>query len=107
MSLLTEDYVVVKIDTDEMKNGAEIAKRLRGDRDGGIPWMVILDADGNELISADGPNGNIGCPIEPAGIVHFMNMLEQTSRHSNAGTRMAVRTALEEFAKPYQEKLGI
>jgi hypothetical protein len=107
MSLLTPDYVVIKIDTDVMEHGAEVAKRLRGDRDNGIPWMVILDADGQELISADGPQGNIGCPIDPDGIVHFMNMLEQTSRHSGPETRAQLRAALEEFARPYQEKLGI
>ena len=90
-----------------MTHGAEVAKRLRGDRDGGIPWMVILDANGGELISADGPDGNIGCPVAPDGIEYFMKMLEQTAKHSDDETRMAIRTSLEEYAKPYQAKLGL
>ncbi len=69
--------------------------------------MVILDCRRNELISSDGPNGNIGCPIEPEGIDHFMQMLQQTAKHSDAAGLAAIRTALEEFAKPYQEKLGL
>ena len=68
--------------------------------------MVILDADGNELISSDGPDGNIGCPVEPSGIDHFMTMLEKTSRHSGAESQAAIRAALEDFAKPYQESRG-
>ncbi|MDG2384574.1 MAG: hypothetical protein P8N76_23095 [Pirellulaceae bacterium] len=98
---------MVKIDTDEMTNGEQVATRLRGDRTGGIPWMVILDAGGDELISADGPNGNIGCPVEPAGIEHFMKMLEQTAKHSSDETRSTIRASLEEYAKPYQEKRGL
>jgi hypothetical protein len=107
MALLTQDYVVIKIDTDEMEHGAEVAKRLRGQRDNGIPWMVVLDSEGNELISADGPNGNIGCPIVPEGIDHFMKMIQQTSQHADAEAHARLRAALEEFAKPHQEKLGI
>ena len=33
----------------------------------GIPWMVILDTDGKELISSDGPKGNIGYPAHAQG----------------------------------------
>ena len=47
------DYVTLKIDTTAMQHGAEVAKRLRKSRtNGGIPWMVILDAEGEELISS-------------------------------------------------------
>ena len=102
MSLLSQDYVVVKIDTEEMEHGSEVADQLRNGRQGGIPWMVILDADGNELINSDGPNGNIGCPIQPAEIDYFMTMLETTARHSDSEIRAAIRAALEDFAASYR-----
>ena len=37
-----------------MELGQDVAKTLRKSRSGGIPWMVILDGNGKELISSDG-----------------------------------------------------
>ncbi len=93
---------MIKIDTDEMENGSEVADQLRKGRGGGIPWMVILDPAGNELISADGPDGNIGCPVGPAEIDYFLTMIERTSPPSDVETSAAIRSSLEEFAKSYQ-----
>ena len=75
--MLKRDYVDVKIDQSQMFNGQSVAKRLRKSRAGGIPWMVILDAEGKELISSDGPQGNCGYPLEPHEIAHFLSMLRQ------------------------------
>lgn len=78
-SIVATDYVAFKIDTSEMEHGSEVAKRLRKSRTGGIPWMVILDAKGKELISSDGPKGNCGYPLQPHEIEHFLKMLRSTS----------------------------
>ena len=73
------DYEVIKIDQENMLNGVALEDRLRRGRQTGLPWIVILDSDGNELSTGIGPKGNIGCPVEPHGIEHFMGMLEKTA----------------------------
>ena len=47
-------------------------------RTGGIPWIAILDGEGTELVSSDGPNGNVGCPITESERAHFVSMIEMT-----------------------------
>ena len=95
---------MVRIDTVDMENGQEVANRLRGDRQGGIPWMVILDGKGKELISSDGPNGNIGCPVMPAESAYFLTMLQSSKDRMSADDLATVAQQLEEFAKPYRER---
>ena len=74
-----KDYVWVKMDH-RWTGAMEIMKELRGEAEGGIPWMVILDAQGNKLATSNIPKSgsNIGFPSEPEGQVHFANMLKET-----------------------------
>ena len=62
-----------------MEGGEDVFSELKKDRSGGMPWMVILDGDGKELITSVGPDGNIGCPVKPFEIEHFVDMIKQTS----------------------------
>ncbi len=96
------DYIDLKIDTDRHLNGAVVAERLRGDRKGGIPWMVIIDETGNELITSDGPKGNCGCPVAPHEIEWFMTMIKKTARTLNDEQVATIEGELKAFAK----KLG-
>lgn len=98
------DYVTVKIDIQNMENGKEVAGRIRTMTEGGIPWMVILKSNGDELITSDGPNGNIGYPFQPEEIGHFMAMLKATSKRTTAEQMAAIDAALNENAKRIQEK---
>lgn len=102
--LFEDDYVVVKIDTANMENGGDVAQRLRKDRPGGIPWMVILDADGNELITSNGPDGNIGCPILPHEVEHFLTMIQTTKQRASSETMAALAQALEKNAEAYRNR---
>src|SRR6185295_261836 len=68
--LIDKEFAYVKLD-DRLKNGAAVIKRVHPTGEGGIPWTVILDADGTPLITSDAPGGNIGYPGEPDGQVHF------------------------------------
>lgn len=78
--MFAEDYQFVAIATDEMEGGKEIMDELKKDRNGGMPWMVILDGDGNELVTSNDPDGNnVGCPVEPHEIAHFVDMIKQSS----------------------------
>ena len=67
-----KDYVVVMLDTDRMTEGKELAAELRKGQGGGIPWMVILDGEGQPLVTSDGPKGNVGCPARPHEVEFFM-----------------------------------
>jgi hypothetical protein len=96
--LFEDDYVIAMVDPYEMETGRAVERRLRKGRDDGHPWMVILDADGLELISSDGPNGNIGYPSRPEEISHFVNMIEKTSKRMSAQQIGAVKKALEDNA---------
>ncbi len=74
------NYVWVKIDRERHAHGAEVMKRIRGERTGGIPWVVILDAEGKELGTSESPDGeNYGFPSEPAEIGLFMKLLKSTA----------------------------
>ncbi len=74
-----KDYIWVKMDH-RWTGAIEVMKELRGEAEGGIPWMVILDAQGNKLVTSNQPESgaNIGFPSEPEGQVHFANMLKAT-----------------------------
>lgn len=97
-TLLADDVVALNIDTDQMHNGNEVSLRLRGE-DGGIPWSVILDGDGNELINSDGPDGNIGYPMTESEIEYFMEMLRVARPTMNANNGAAIRAALDKYAE--------
>ncbi len=93
------DFIIVKIDTDRMTHGTEVAGRLRGERRGGIPWMVILDAAGKELMTSDGPKGNVGCPMLPHERAFFIEMLEKTSKRMGKDGIALVKKALDAYAE--------
>ena len=97
--LIDRAYVVVKIDTDRMAEGQVMLDRYRKGQKGGIPWIVILDGEGTALITADGPEGNIGCPVSEAERAHFRTMLERTAEKLTAAERQKVCTELDEFAE--------
>ena len=101
-ALLERDYVELKIDTERHLNGEKVAKELRGERTGGIPWIVITDASGSELVSSDGPSGNIGCPVQPHETEWFLTMLDRTRRNLNDDQLAVLEAALEDFAKAYR-----
>ncbi len=95
--IIALDFVDVKIDLSEMEHGAAVGKRLRKARDGGIPWMVILDADGKELISSDGPKGNCGYPLLPHEIDHFLRMVRTTATRTSAAQLAELKQELDAY----------
>lgn len=95
------DYVTIAIDS-RMKNATEVTKQLRKDRGGGIPWLIIVDASGQELITGDGPKGNIGCPIQPEEVAWFQEMITKTKQRMTDEQFAGLGTALEKFALKYR-----
>ena len=82
-----------------MKQGAETGKQLRGDRGGGIPWITILDSEGTELVTSDGPKGNIGCPVTESERSYFLTMIEKTLQHAPEGRIAEIAAALDQHAE--------
>lgn len=100
-----KDWDICVIDVDRMTHGKEINERLKGARQGGLPWLAILDNEGKELISSNDPqhNGaNTGAPVQPTEIDHFLVMLRTTRQHATDDDLAAIESDLREFAKPYQ-----
>jgi thiol-disulfide isomerase/thioredoxin len=78
--ILHKDFVDVKIDRDRMTGGKEVLDRYHAGNKGGIPWFVFLDGKGKEIITSDGPKGNIGFPAQDYEIDHFVVMLKKARR---------------------------
>ena len=101
-----QGWVDVMVDVDRDTGGKALNEELKGARSGGLPWMVILDADGNELVSSNAQDGahdgkNIGGPRADWEQAWFVEMLRRT-----AGNRVGpdalevVATDLAEYSKP-------
>lgn len=95
-------WIDVMIDVDRDTHGKELNERLKGQRSGGLPWMVIVDGDGKEIISSNGPpdGGNIGAPVTEAECAHFKTMLERSRKHVSDGDLQLLLQELELHAKP-------
>lgn len=86
-----------------MKNGEEVAKKLRG-KSGGIPWITILDPNLKQLVTSDGPKGNIGCPVSNAEIAWFMEMIAKTAKNLDAKDQVVIKTELVKHAKKIRSR---
>ncbi len=77
--LLSEDYVMLSIDSALDLNAEEINTRFSNGKNHGIPFHVILGGDGNVLVDSVGPLGNIGHPSRFEGIQHLKFMISKTA----------------------------
>lgn len=84
-ALLAKDYIDLKVDTDRMTGGQEMLEKFNAKsktpEGGGIPWIVILDADGKAIIDSNGPKGNTGFPAQPEEIARFAEMVSTSATH--------------------------
>lgn len=91
--------------TDKHEGAAKVIAELRGkQRDGGIPWMTVLDPTGKELVTSDGPGGNIGCPVQPPEVAWFRTMLERSRQRLTDADLDTIERANEAFAAPFRRK---
>lgn len=71
-------FVLVEIDTARDRHGAEVAKQLK--HAGGIPWHVMLDAEGQILVTSESPIGNIGSPAPtPDSLKHVRHLFTEAA----------------------------
>lgn len=111
-AIMNKDFIDLKIDVERMKGGKELDARIRGSASGsgGIPWFALLDAEGKVLATSDapGPSGprNVGFPVEPHEIDHFIDVLKKTARRIGGDDLAALRAALEENARTIKAGRG-
>lgn len=71
----------------ENAGGDKLMKEWGGER-AGLPFMVILDANGKKLVDSNAKMGdklqNIGHPVKPEEVDHFMYMLHIGAPHLSA-----------------------
>ena len=83
---------------ERMTAGQEVEKRFRPAASRGRPWFAVIDAKGRALATSDGPEGNVGFPVEPGEIAHFMDVLKETARRMSADDLAKVEQALKDNA---------
>ena len=92
-----EDYLWVKMDH-RWTGAQDLMRDLRGDAEAGVPWWIIVDADGKKLATSNMPSGeNIGFPSSAEEIKHFQTMLEQTAQRLSAEQ---IRSLAKDLQKP-------
>jgi hypothetical protein len=90
--LLEKDYVIVKVGICD-EGADEVMKPYKPD--GGVPWFVILNSQGNPLVTSNGPLGNTGFPGEVESRRHFRFMLDQTAQRLTDDERSSLIQSLE------------
>lgn len=93
--IMAEYYILVKIDLDRTAGAKAFDKRIRL-KGGGIPWFAIFDAKGKSLISSVGPQGNIGYPVKPDEIAHFIRMITETAENMTSEQISAIEKKLSQ-----------
>ena len=98
--ILAKDYRFLEIDQANLDGGSALRMHLAGPNPvGGVPWYAIVDKSGHVVTTATGPEGNIGYPVGPAGIAHFMTMIRVSSTSLTAEDRQTLKAALESRAQ--------
>ncbi len=104
--VFAKEFVIAKVDTMRMTNGAEVAARYLPKGMQGDPWFLVLDAEGKSLASSLGPNGNIGYPGEAEGITHFMQLLRETRQTLSDAELDLIFTDLESWRIEREKKIS-
>lgn len=100
--LIGRDFVDLKIDMERMTHAKEVAARFCEKDAPGMPWLAVLDAEGKVVVTSDGPDGNIGCPVAPGEISHFMEMLRKGAKKLSAGDLQKIEDLLKEAAAKFK-----
>jgi len=97
-----QGWVDLMIDVDRDTNGKALNERLKGSRNGGLPWMIVLDTEGKEIVTsnAEPKGGNIGGPVQPEECAWFGVMMERSRGDKVSKEQLdAMLADLEEYAK--------
>lgn len=103
-ALLGKDFVLQSIDSGKHQNTKGLLAKIRPKAGGGIPWMVIQDADGRTVVTSDGPKGNIGCPWQPDEIAYFREMLAKARKNLTDADLDAIVQANQAFRAEVEKR---
>jgi hypothetical protein len=92
--LLSKDFVSLYLDLSKNPGAPELLERYPMSEKQGIPWFVILDAEGKELADSNGPKGNIGCPNTDEEIEVFIGILKAVAVNLTDPDRAALKKSL-------------
>lgn len=101
-----QGWVDVMIDVDRDAGGRQINERLMAGRSGGLPWMIVLDAGGKELVTSnaqvEGHQGrNIGGPRADWEQAWLVEMLRRSKGAKVTDSELdRVAEDLAEYSKP-------
>lgn len=92
-----KDFIWVKMDH-RWTGAKDIMEELRDGAEGGIPWFVVLDAQGEKLATSNDPNTgkNIGFPSSPGGRKHLANILNATCQRMTEAEVQSLVDAIDE-----------
>jgi thiol-disulfide isomerase/thioredoxin len=99
-AILAKDFVDVKIDTERMEGGKQMATKFGAT--GGIPWYAFVDGEGKTLVHSASAGSNIGYPGAPEEIAGFEGMVKRVAKKISAAEVGTLTGSLKEEAK----KLG-
>ena len=77
-----EYFVPAHVDTENTPGGEAVYEKYCT-KPGGIPWFLIMDADGKVLATSDKDGANIGYPARGPEIDHFMFMIKSTNKDAD------------------------
>jgi thiol-disulfide isomerase/thioredoxin len=66
----------------------------------GLPYSAFLDAKGGLIVNSKRDGSNIGYPVEPAEIAHFIDMMKKASPKMADEDVKTIEAALKSFKKP-------
>ena len=104
--LFGRDFVDLKIDIDRMTGGEDVLLKYNAGKSGGVPWFVFLDPSGKAIADSNGPKGNVGYPVMPEEIEHFMGMLKKSGRKIEPADLEKIEAALKADAKKIEEEMA-
>ena len=120
---MEQEFLTCGIDQDEMVHGKEVAAALRKGKGGGIPWFVFFDPsmpvlsrgaetgslkrrDAAVLGTADGPDGNVGCPISLEERSHFLACISAAQKNMSESQLLRLAELQRQFAADRDENEG-
>ena len=76
-----KDFVFLKVDDVRDKGSIEVARKITGGRNFGIPFVAIMDSKGEILIDSESPMGNFGFPSTFEDTPHLRKMILAGGTH--------------------------
>ena len=101
--VLGKEFVTLKLDYERSKGARDIETRYAG-KPQGLPWFVVLDGNGQAIVTSTGPKGNVGMPWQPHEVEHFETMLKTAKKHLTDAEIAGLIASIQEFRRKSEAK---